>query len=170
MTSSAARQQTSIPALDARDLAVIRATASAHARKLARSLRLSREERDDVEQDILVTLIDRWHYFDGARGSNIAFAIRIARQALHVLAGRIVADRELETIDIDYAQGIDDASAELEALSVADNREHRLSRGRRPTLLVYRVICSDEDAMHWPEEDIGNLRVALNALMRVFRM
>lgn len=52
----------------------------------------------------------------------------------------------------------------------ACNREHRLSRGRRPTLLVYRVICSDEDAMHWPEEDIGNLRVALNALMRVFRM
>ena len=46
----------------------------------------------------------------------------------------------------------------------------RMSRGRQPTLLVYRVICSDEDAMHWPEEDIGNLRVALNALVRVFRM
>jgi integrase len=28
---------------------------------------------------------------------------------------------------------------------------------------VYRVICSGEDAMRWPEEDIGNLRVALNA-------
>jgi hypothetical protein len=33
---------------------------------------------------------------------------------------------------------------------------------------VYRVICADEDAMHWPEEDIGNMRVALNALVRVF--
>ena len=32
------------------------------------------------------------------------------------------------------------------------------------------LTCTDEDAMHWPEEDIGNLRVALNALMRVFRM
>jgi len=55
------------------------------------------------------------------------------------------------------------------ALDACD-REHRMSSGRRPTLLVYRVICSDEDAMHWPEEDIGNLRVALNALVRVFRM
>jgi hypothetical protein len=45
-----------------------------------------------------------------------------------------------------------------------------MSGGRRPTLLVYRVICTDEDAMHWPEEDIGNLRVALNALVRLFRM
>jgi len=45
-----------------------------------------------------------------------------------------------------------------------------MSAGRRPTLLIYRVICSDEDALHWREEDIGNLRVALNGLVRVFRM
>ena len=57
--------------------------------------------------------------------------------------------------------------AATDALDACD-REHRLSRGRRPTLLVYRVICADEDAMQWPEEDIGNLRVALNALVRVF--
>ena len=55
------------------------------------------------------------------------------------------------------------------ALDACD-REHRMSAGRRPTLLVYRIICSDEDAMHWPEEDMGNLRVALNALVRVFRL
>ena len=55
------------------------------------------------------------------------------------------------------------------ALDACD-REQRMSHGRRPTLLIYRVICTDEDAMHWPEEDIGNLRVALNALVRVFRM
>jgi hypothetical protein len=59
-----------------------------------------------------------------------------------------------------------DATSALETC----DREQRMSRGRRPTLLVYRVICSDEDAMHWPEEDIGNLRVALNALVRVFRL
>jgi hypothetical protein len=52
----------------------------------------------------------------------------------------------------------------------ACDREHRMSAGRRPTLLVYRVICSDEDAMRWSEEDIGNLRVALNALVRLFRL
>ena len=56
-----------------------------------------------------------------------------------------------------------------DALDACD-REHRMSGGRRPSLLVYRVICSDEDAMHWPEEDIGNLRVALNALARLFRL
>ena len=42
--------------------------------------------------------------------------------------------------------------------------------GRPPKLLVYQVIFPDEDAVHWPEEDIGNLRVALNALVRVFRL
>jgi hypothetical protein len=59
--------------------------------------------------------------------------------------------------------------AATDALDACD-REHRMSAGRRPTLLVYRVICTDEDAMHWPEQDMGNLRVALNALVRVFRM
>ena len=37
-------------------------------------------------------------------------------------------------------------------------------------LLVYRVVCTDEEALNWKAEDIGNLRVALNALVRVFRM
>ena len=55
------------------------------------------------------------------------------------------------------------------ALDACD-REHRMSSGRRPTLLAYRVICTDEDAQHWPDEDIGNLRLALNALIRVFRL
>jgi hypothetical protein len=45
-----------------------------------------------------------------------------------------------------------------------------MSMRKRPTLLVYRVICSHEDAMRWPEEDIGNLRVALSALVRLFRL
>ena len=60
-------------------------------------------------------------------------------------------------------------NAATDALDACD-REQRMSGGKRPTLLVYRVICTDEDAMNWPEEDIGNLRVALNALVRLFRM
>jgi len=56
-----------------------------------------------------------------------------------------------------------------DALDICD-REHRLSAGRRPTLVIYRVVCTDEEAMHWKEEDLGNLRVALNALVRVFRL
>jgi hypothetical protein len=42
--------------------------------------------------------------------------------------------------------------------------------GRRSKLLIYRVVCTDEDVLHLPEEDIGNLRVALNALVRLFRL
>ena len=48
--------------------------------------------------------------------------------------------------------------------------EHLMSAGNRPTLLVYRIICTDQDTMHWVEDDIGNLRVALNALVRLFRL
>ncbi len=59
-----------------------------------------------------------------------------------------------------------------DATSVLDacDRDQRMSAGKRPTLLIYRVICTDQDAMHWAEEDIGNLRVALNALTRLFRL
>ncbi len=120
MTSTALKLQASNREFDARDLGVMRATARAHARKLSRTLRLSVDEQNDVEQDILVTLLERWHYFDDARGSNIAFAIRIARQALYAIAGRIIADREREGLDIDFTQGVDDPSAEVEALTIAD--------------------------------------------------
>ena len=59
-----------------------------------------------------------------------------------------------------------------DATSVLDacDREQRMSAGKRPTLLVYRVICTDQEAMNWAEEDIGNLRVALNAFVRLFRL
>lgn len=59
-----------------------------------------------------------------------------------------------------------------DATSVLDacDREQRMSAGKRPTLLVYRVICTDQEAMNWPEDDMGNLRVALNALVRLFRI
>lgn len=50
------------------------------------------------------------------------------------------------------------------------DREQRMLAGKRPTLLVYRIICTDQDAMNWQEEDLGNLRVALNALVRLFRL
>jgi hypothetical protein len=50
------------------------------------------------------------------------------------------------------------------------DRDHRLCAGGRPTLPVYRVVCTDEEALNWKVDDIGNLRVALNALVRVFRM
>ncbi|MCX7348492.1 MAG: hypothetical protein NTZ54_02885, partial [Alphaproteobacteria bacterium] len=59
-----------------------------------------------------------------------------------------------------------------DATNVLDacDREHRMSAGKRPTLLVYQIICTDQDALHWAEEDMGNLSVALNALVRLFRL
>ena len=58
--------------------------------------------------------------------------------------------------------------AATDALDQCD-RDHRFSPGRRPALLIYRVICVDEDTRLWQAEDLGNLRVALNALILVFR-
>jgi hypothetical protein len=55
-----------------------------------------------------------------------------------------------------------------DALDQCD-RDHRMARGRKPSLLLYRVVCTDEDTTLWPECDLGNLRVALNALARIFR-
>jgi len=138
LTSTALKLQASNREFDARDLGVMRATASAHARKLSRSFRLSLDEQNDVEQDILVTLLERWHYFDNARGSNIAFAIRIARQALHAIAGRIIADREIEALDIDFAQDVDDPSGEVEALTIADT----LPDDAAPTEAMILYACA----------------------------
>jgi len=37
-------------------------------------------------------------------------------------------------------------------------------------LLIYRVVCADEETKNWREDDIGNLRFGLNALARVFKL
>jgi len=60
----------------------------------------------------------------------------------------------------------DEAMAALDAC----DRAHRLSMGRRPAALIYRLVCVDEDARDWPDDDIGNLRLGLNALAGVFRL
>jgi len=59
--------------------------------------------------------------------------------------------------------------AATDALDQCD-RDHRFSPGRRPALWVYKVICVDEDTTSWTADDLGNLRLALNALVRVFRL
>lgn len=98
-----------------RDLDVIMSTAAAYSRKLSRSLKLSRTEEEDAQQDILLTLLERWHYFDGSRGSNIGFAIRIARQATQVIADRIASGWQTDLVSLDEPAswqdwGTDDAS------------------------------------------------------------
>ena len=101
MTNTAIKQRSARPDIDPRDLDVMMVTAAAHARKLARSLRLSQTEREDAEQDILLMLLERWHYFDDARGSNIGFAIRIARQAAQVIADRVAAGWQKDLVSLE---------------------------------------------------------------------
>jgi hypothetical protein len=79
--------------------------------------------------------------------------------------GSCPSEPVLEEIDR-LKRRFEDASAALDQC----DREQRFSGARRPTLLMYRVVCTDEDAGQWPGDDIGNLRIALNALVRVFRL
>jgi hypothetical protein len=71
----------------------------------------------------------------------------------------------LEVID-KVKRRFEEATSALDAC----DWEHRMSPGQRPTFLVYRVICADRDLSNRDLDDIGNLRLALNALMRVFRL
>ena len=114
MDNATTKQQASRSDINPRDLDVIMATAAAHARKLARSLKLSQAEREDAEQDILLMLLERWHYFDDVRGSNIGFAIRIARQAAQGIADRVAAGWQTDLVSLEDPApwqdwGMDDA-------------------------------------------------------------
>jgi hypothetical protein len=60
-------------------------------------------------------------------------------------------------------------NAATDALDECD-RAVRMERGRKPSLLLYRVVCVDEDTTLWPACDLGNLRLALNTLVRAFGM
>lgn len=121
--SNIATKRPAVPReINRRDLDVMMTTAAAQSRRLARSLRLSPAEQEDVEQDILVMLIERWHYFDDSRGSNVTFAIRIGRQAAQVIADRIVAGWEQDTVSLDATPETADDSVGLNlAETLADD-------------------------------------------------
>ncbi len=124
MSNTATKRSTASRDISRRDLEVMMATAAAQSRRLARSLRLSSSEQEDAEQDILIMLIERWHYFDDSRGSNVAFAIRIGRQAAQVIADRIVSGWERQTVSLDAPRGADEQGGTEPSLSetVPDER------------------------------------------------
>ncbi|QYU66751.1 hypothetical protein J4558_17495 [Leptolyngbya sp. 15MV] len=66
------------------------AIAGRYARRGARRLALSRPDREDLRQDIIVALLERGARFDPTRGSWPAFATLLAR---HALADRVRAQR-----------------------------------------------------------------------------
>jgi RNA polymerase sigma factor (sigma-70 family) len=79
--------------LDDDALRTLLAQAAYQARRVARTMRLSASERDDVEQNIRLALLERRRYFEPSRGPWIAFAHRVARQAAQSAADEIGAER-----------------------------------------------------------------------------
>jgi hypothetical protein len=87
---------------------------------------------------------------------------------LMIAAGLIGASHSSELDDEAIARLRNRFRAATDALDQCD-RDHRMARGRKPSLVLFQVVCADEDTTLWPECDLGNLRVALNTLARVFR-
>lgn len=104
---------------DPRMLRVMMAAASYHARKVARTMRLSDVDREDVEQDILLVLLERRRFFDPARGAWSSFADRVARQAAQGVADGIGAERRTRGGSLDQPAA-DDGSVTLGELIEAD--------------------------------------------------
>lgn len=78
----------------------LQAVATLHARRLGRQFMLTRPDIEDVEQEVLLVLLQRWRFFDPARGPWFGFAHRIAAQAIQVIADEFVAHRQrMVTID-----------------------------------------------------------------------
>lgn len=97
---------------DPRMLRIMMAAAAYHARKVARTMRLSDVDREDVEQDILLVLLERRRFFDPARGAWSSFADRVARQAAQGVADDIGAERRVRGGSLDQPAG-NDGSATL---------------------------------------------------------
>ena len=98
---------------DPRMLRVMMGAAAYHARKVARTMGLGEVEREDVEQDILVALLERRRFFDPARGAWTSFAERVARQAAQVVADDIGADRRIHAGSLDASPENSEIVSEL---------------------------------------------------------
>lgn len=88
-------------AVDVMTLRTMLAAAAYQARRVARTLKLSQADREDVEQEILLVLLERRRFFDPARGPWTPFAHRIARQAAQSVADALVAARKLAALSLD---------------------------------------------------------------------
>lgn len=102
-------------AFDARMLRVMMGAAAYHARKVARTMSLGEAEREDVEQDILVALLERRRFFDPARGAWSSFAELVARQAAQLAADDIGTDRRMQAGSLDASAENADIVSELRA-------------------------------------------------------
>lgn len=90
---------------DQSSLRTMMGAAAYHARRVARTMRLSDADRENVEQDILLVLLERRRFFDPARGAWSSFADRIARQAAQGVADEIGAEFRMWGGSLDQAAG-----------------------------------------------------------------
>jgi DNA-directed RNA polymerase specialized sigma24 family protein len=93
------------------DPAMVRIMVSAAAyqsNRLARSLKLHGADREDVEQEVLLILVERHRYFDASRGPWTPFVHRIANQAVQQIADRLIRDRRLYAWEAPMSDGDDD--------------------------------------------------------------
>src|SRR5436190_10627086 len=101
--------------LDQRELRTLMGAAAYHSRRVARTIGLGDAEREDVEQDILLALLERRRFFDPARGAWTSFADRVSRQAAQGLADEIVTYRRSHIGTLDAPTGTDEDATNLEA-------------------------------------------------------
>ena len=110
------------------------AVAAYHARRVARTMRLSPAEREDAQQEILLTLLERRPFLDPARGPWLPFAERVARQAVQTIADALGAERQLRGPSLDQPvgeQGDDRTFADVLANRVVDaDAEARIEMAR----------------------------------------
>jgi DNA-directed RNA polymerase specialized sigma24 family protein len=85
-----ATAEVSTPPIDGEMLSALLKVAAFHARRVARTLRLSSTDREDVEQAIVLTILERAHYFDASRGPWRAFVELVSRQAAQGAADALV--------------------------------------------------------------------------------
>ena len=101
--------------LDQRELRILMGAAAYHSRRVARTIGLGDADREDVEQDILLALLERRRFFDPARGAWSSFAERVSRQAAQVLADKIITYRRSHIGALDAPTGTDEDATNLEA-------------------------------------------------------
>lgn len=120
----------------------------------------------DLQFDAGVRFAELYHAHHSILGLPIPNTSAVA--GLMIAAGLMGASHSSE-IDAEAIERLRTRfKSTTDALDQCD-RDHRMTRGRKPSLLLFRVVCADEDTTLWPECDLGNLRVALNTLIRVFR-
>lgn len=66
--------------------------AAYQARRIVRKLRLDQSHAEDIEQEILISLIERRQYFDPRRGPWTPFVLMVARQSAQQIADRLAAE------------------------------------------------------------------------------